>query len=796
MKQALDVHFVGAAETWTEGTKGCIERARYLTETMKQTEGEPYVIRRAKALANYLAKKTLFITDDEVIVGHLGKDIDSIPFYVEVFPYDILRPGPEGMGCLREDALTTEEWKELEEICQYWKGKTLEEVSVREIPEEIKDKVYPPESAKTVYAYWYRHSVDNVNEEWSKLFRTGWGGIRKEIVDRLAKLDLFHGPQDKFREIRDQKNELTAMLIGVDAMINYCGRYSALALDMAKKEKNPTRKKELEQIAKNCNIVEPAKSFYQCLQWMWLEHMVSRNFESMAGGIPGRWDQLLIAFYRNDLKAGILTREKAQDLLEEMWLKYERGMANLHPWSSRAGAHGTSMLFQSITLGGVDKYGRDACNELTYLIMDTCKSIQTTQPTLSFRYHPGTPDEALVKCWEVIKTGLGMPAMYNDAQAIPYLMSRWGASLEDARENIVMGCIAEQINEKNNGSHVRRNGVLNIAKCFELALNDGIDPLDGKELGPRTGDPKKFHTYEDLFEAFRKQVGYAMDLGICCSDIASIHHEEILTRPISSPTSSHAIEVGKDAGSKNEYDAPFFVIPAVVDAVDSLAATKKLVYEEKKVSMDKMLKALAANFEGYEDVLKLCLEVPKFGEDEDYVDLIARDVFHMINQEAWSKKDYRGSRHNCQFHGAGIFEPCGMMVKALPSGRKAHEPCADGGVSPVLGHGKDITKVLRSAAKIDHMEQERMLLNSRLSPSTTPKQFINLIRSWADMGLSHIQFNVFDTKTLRAAQATPEKYPDLVVRVAGYSAQFIALVPPTQEAIIRRAEQVVPSTMC
>lgn len=788
LKGELKEHQLKADWKYADFTKACMERSRYYTESFKKTEGEPMVLRRAKAFANYLEKKTIFILDKELIVGFAGKDPFSLPFYCEIQSPERVRN-----DVLQEHMLTPDEWKEMEGILDYWKGKTLEEQCVANFPDEVKKIVYPPEDWRQVSVGAYVSHWCSPSPDVQMILSTGLNGRLRRINERLAELDPLKVQGTELQETLRKRESLNAMTIATKAVIKFAERYSRLASEIAGKTTDAIRKAELEQIAKNCARVpaEPAETFWEALQAIWFIHMADHMFEAVATGISQRFDQLLLPYFRSDIKAGRLTKETAQELLEHLWIKYERAISVLHEGQRRSWTQGSSM-FQNITIGGVDETGNDASNELTYLILDTTKRVRTIQPTISLRYHDKTPDELLAKAWEVIKTGIGMPAFFNDEKCIAHCCSR-GISLKDARNYVINGCVSAQIPGTNTWTKEMGSNYFFPVKCLELALNNGVDMLDGRELGPKTGNPREFKTYEDLVEAFRKQMEYSLTAATFAHSVYRLKAAELLCRPFSSVLYKSAIERGEDVTNyEDNYLPVLYNVSGVVDAVDSMASIKKLIFEDRKLTWDKMLKALKADFEGYDDVHRLCMEAPKFGDDA-YVDDIARDVYHLVDSELARQKDLRGHEYRSMYHSVSTFMRAGRVTGALPCGRKARVYLADGGISPEHGCGKNITGVLRAASKVDHTTPVRLLLNQRLSPTTTAKQFVDLVRAWGDLGISHIQFNVFDEKKLRDAQVRPEKYPDLIVRVAGYSALFIDLGKDTQESIIKRCEQVLSS---
>jgi len=791
LKASLERKFIRGDGNLGIETTADIERARYWVESYKLTEGEPQPIRRAKALANFLAKKTIFLWPNELITGHPGRDIHSVPFFMEYYTGHVLRQ------CLGSKfALTDEEWKELAEYEEYFKGRTYEDLVVAQLPEDVKSHVHPPDfgTYKTVYSTLYRYSGNSPSADLQMLWRLGVNGIKKEIEASLEKYDPGKCEPALVQDYLYRTTELKAMLIATDGVIHFVDRYSKLASEAAAKEQDPVRKAELEQIARNCNIAEPCTTFMQAVQIAWFEHMLSRALEMQAAGSPHRMDYLLYPFYKHDIEAGLLTEEKAREIVEDFFLKYERVMGILTPANVRPNAAGSNMLFQHFTLGGVDPVsGKDATNDLTYLFLDVSQSLHTVQPALSIRVHQGTPDELLAKCWEVLKAGTGgNPSFFSDKPVIEHLLDR-GVSLYDARNNVVAGCVAVCVEGKNILTQLKVGGALNMPNLMSLALNNGINIMNGAQEGPETGDATTFTAYADVFEALKKQVVNVMYWGWRGGQISRNIDSKVNPLPWVSCLNEKSIKQGLDGRETADHVYPFFgCCSGVVDTADALAAIKKLVYDDKSVSMAQMVEACKANWVGYDDILKLCLDAPKFGNANPYVDSILNDLFEMIGGEAAKFKDFTGAKYDVQYHSVSTFVTFGMMDPAVPNGRHKGEPLYDGGISPKAGAGGDPITVLKSVSTVDASKTQRILHNMRLNPDTTNKQFVNLMRTWNDLGLSQIQFNVVQTETLRDAQVVPEKYEDLLVRVAGYSAVYVNLAPFVQNTIIARSELELP----
>jgi len=793
LRKSLERKFIRGDGNLGVTTTACIERARYWTESMRETEGQPQVLRRAKALANYLEKKTIFLYPNELLAGHLGKDINSVPFYMEFYTQPVLRE------CMASEfALTKEEWEELGELDKFWAGRTSEEQIISQMPEDIKEKIYPPTQGtwRNTYSTIYRYSGNSPGADLQMLWGLGVNGIQEKIKESLEKYDPGKCDASLTEDYVNRTNQLKAMLIASDAVKMFVERYAQMARDEAAKTDDPGLKEDLENMAAACNIAEPSKTFQQALQVAWFEHMLSRSLEMQAAGSPHRMDYLLYPFYKSDIEAGILTEEKARELLENFFLKYERVMGILTPANVTPSAVGSNMLFQHFTLGGVDPLsGRDSTNDLTYMFLDTSKVLGTVQPALSIRCHAGTPDELLAKGFDCLKSGSGgNPSFFGDKAVIEHLLDR-GVSMYDARNNCVAGCVAVCIEGKNILTQLKVAGSINVPWLLSVTLNDGLDIMSGEQVGPQTGKATELNSYEDVVEAFRQQLIERFTWGYRGSMIARRIDAQVNRLPWVSCLNEASIEQGKDGREIADHSYPFFgCVSGIVDVADALMVIRKLCFEDKKVSLETLVEACQANWEGFEDLRQMCLDAPKFGDDMEVAEIL-NDLYELFHDEAAKFKDYNGAKFDVQYHSVSTFLSYAAWTPALMNGRRKQEPLYDGGISPMAGHGGDPTTVLNSVAKIDASKTQRILHNMRLNPNTTPQQFIALMRTWIDLGLSQVQFNIFDVDTLRAAQKEPESYEDLLVRVAGFSAVFVNLAPFVQETVIARTEQDL-ATMC
>jgi formate C-acetyltransferase len=577
-----------------------------------------------------------------------------------------------------------------------------------------------------------------------------------------------------------------------EGAISFARRFSALATEMARKETNEIRKKELLEIAAICQRVpaQPATSFREALQCFWFEQlMLQLELENWALSTE-RFDNLLYPYYKRDIEKGVLTREQAQELIECLWIKF---FEILRAYDTLNATYFSGFsIGQILTIGGVDENGRDDTNELTYLCIEAEDNMRLTQPNLAVRLNKNTPDEFLFRVCEYIAVGTGKPSLFNDEAHIPALL-RDGVDIKDARNYGLVGCVeptpAGSCFGWTNGA------MFNLAKCLELALNDGTCRLSGKKVGPETGDPRAFASFDELLGAYDRQVAHFVKHMVIVDNAIDMTHQRIMPAPLMSATVDDCIEKGKDViqgGARYNYVGPQGV--GLADVADSLAALKWNVFEQKKLSLAEVIDALDANFTGAESVRKTLGEAPCYGNDNDYVDQIAVVVGKSYCREVSRYRNARGGKYRPGLYPVSANVPMGLDVAALPSGRRAKEPLADG-VSPVAGADhRGPTSVIKSVSKLDHLVASNgTLLNQKFSPAVLSGRdnlikFASLIKTYFELGGMHIQFNVVSAQTLREAQKEPEKFKNLLVRVAGYSAFFVDLDTSLQENIIARTE--------
>ena len=758
-----------------------VERNRLLTESYKMTDGEPYTIRRAKAMEHILLNKTVYILDNEQIVGASGSTPNEL-----YYPMEVNWESPwRAMHEVDAQSLLSDEKDEADTkaVVEYWKGKTLSDIRKKAFKGEL-EKYWKYEGT-FLWSQWDEGGVPN----YEKLFRIGINGIKKQAEAKLEEVigTLPDGYLDK-------KSFLEAVIMCLEAIVAFAHRYAEKARQLAAKEKDETRKNQLERIATTCDWV-PANSprtFQEALQSFWFIHMITKEIEFSSLVCGARLDVLFGPYYEKDLAEGRITREEATELLALLALKFEESGKWFSPLLTSI--YGGVQRLEAITLGGVDVEGKDVTNEVTYMMLDVAESMQTTQPSIALRVHRDTPEKLLSGATDVIRTGVGYPSLFNDEVLIP-LCLKWGAPLEDARNYSISGCVYLDIPGKN---MVRRAlGYFVLPKCLWWALHQGLDPKTGEQYGARTPDPSTFTCAKDVLNAYLEQVRFFFDKHVKLENKCQEIYEEYAPRPLLSAFIDGCIEQAEDL-RKWSYASMLTSWPVIVgptNVADSLAAIQKFVFDEKKITMKQLIGILDKNWEGHEDLRQeVITRAPKFGNDDDYVDLLAREVHHRTETVMEEFRDYWGNR--LRGDGSGVSATYGLAneTPATPDGRKGGEPFSDATLSPMIGRDtKGPTAVLASCAKIDTLQTYNHLLNQKFLPQYLEGEnkdvFISYLRSWCDLRIPHIQFNIVDRATLLNAQKDPESYSNLVIRVAGYSAYFVDLSKGLQDSIISRTEQ-------
>ena len=769
----------------------CAERGLLVTEAHKKYSADPPVVRRAKALAQVLDHMTIRIEEGELIVGNQASAPRAAPLFPE-YETDFLVKEVDEFAHRRADVYTVSpEVKRaiLEEIGPYWHGNTLYDHAQAMRPAEVAQaEKIGAISGRGNISSGDGHIIMNI----AKVLRQGLAGVLDEVRAASAAVSPHHAVDFKKRIFYQ------AAEISLDAAIRFARRYAVEAARQAGATKDAIRKAELERIAEVCDRVPalPPRNFQEAVQSAWFVHLVSQIESNGHSFSLGRFDQYTYPFYQADLAAGRIAQEQAQELLELLWLKLF-SIIKIRPWHHTRYGIGYP-TYQNVTIGGQTPTGQDATNDISYMVLETIRETRLTQPNVSARIHMGTPDRFLLECARTIRLGIGMPAIKNDEIIVPALLDK-GVRSEDAHDYAIVGCIEAAVPGK---WGYRNTGMsfLNLLKVLELTLNDGKDPATGTQLLPGHGDLTAFDSMESLYAAYREQLRYYTRISIQADTVADLCLEEMAPDAFCSALVDDCIGRGKTIKEGGAlYDIVSGLQSGATNVADAFMALKTRVFDEKVLTAAQVKEALVADFQnpGGELVRQRLLHAPKYGNDIAEVDGIAARVLNDYLDEA---NHYHNTRHGCGPIGGGYAGstsnisanvPLGASVGATPDGRRAGEPIAEG-VSPV--HGCDTggpTKVLRSLSRLPTIKSIAQLLNLRLSPGSLESEeglnrLVALLKGFRNLKLWHVQFNTVSTEALLDAQKHPEKYRDLVVRVAGYSALFVTLDRATQDDIIRR----------
>jgi len=754
----------------------------YIGEAASLSVSTP--VKRALSLKYLLEHKQIFIDEGELIVGERGPGPKATPTYPEICCHslndlEVLNSRKKTPFLVDEQTRRTYEKK----IIPFWQSKSIREMIFSRMSKEWKTAYEAGVFTEFLEQRSPGHTVLD-----DKIYHKGMIDFKKDVQKSLRDLDFLEDP-----EALKKQEELKAMEIAADASIRFAERYAEKAQNMAKKEKDPTRRNELEKIADVCSHV-PAnapRDFWEALQYYWLIHLiVISEVNPWDSFNPGRLDQHLYPFYKEGLKKGTLTKEKTKELLELFWIKF-----NNQPAPPKVGVtaeeSGTYNDFALINAGGVKPDGSDGVNELSYLILDVVEEMRLIQPSSMVQISKKTPDSFLKKAVQVIRQGFGQPSVFNTDAIIQELL-RQGKSIQDARNGGTSGCV--EVGAFGKESYIL-TGYFNLPKILEITLNNGCDLRTKKKVGLETGDPAKFRSFDELMDAFKIQVNYFVDMKIWANNIIERLYAEYLPTPFLSMLISDCIQKGKDYSDGGaRYNTNYVQGVGLGTITDSLAAIKHQVFDEKTIKMKDLNKVLQANFDGYENLRQVMLnKTPKYGNDDDYADDIMRAVFEIYYSAVDGRPNTKGGCHRINLLPTTVHVYFGKVLGATPDGRKAGEAVSEG-VSPVQGADrKGPTAVIKSVAKIDHVRTGGTLLNQKFAPELLQDdegmdKLGHLIRSYFKLDGHHIQFNVINADTLRDAQKHPEKYADLLVRVAGYSDYFVDLSTELQNEIIKRTE--------
>ena len=763
-----------------------IERAKLMTKFYKSDAADKVSIPVARALAfKYLLEnKEICINEDELIVGERGPAPKATPTYPEICCHsmqdlDILDSREKISFKVSEETRKLTE----EEIIPFWKGRSIRDRLFSEVDYRWIDAYEAGVFTEFLEQRAPGHTVAD-----GKIFVNGFSDYMTYIQQSFESIDYDTDPDSL-----DKRDELRAMEIASAAIMMYAERHVEKAKELAQKEKDPKRKKELKLIAETCTHV-PAnapRTFREALQHYWFIHLgVIIELNTWDSFNPGRLDQHLYPFYKKEIDEGTLTKEEAKELLQSFWVKF-----NNQPAPPKVGVtaaeSSTYTDFCLINLGGLKEDGTNAVNDLSYLILDVIEEMRILQPSSMVQISNKTPEEFLKRALKIIKTGFGQPSIFNTDMIIKEML-RVGKSIEDARNGGTSGCVETGAFGKE--AYIL-TGYFNLVKILEVTLNNGFDPRTKKQIGLKIGNAEEFKTYKELFEAFEKQVKHFIDIKIKGNNVIEQLWATQLPSPFLSIIIDDCIEKAKDYNAGGaRYNTNYIQGVGLGSITDSLSSIKYNVFDEKQLTMKELLDTLSTNFEGKEELRQgfIC-DTPKYGNDEDYPDALTKDVFELYFNAIDGRPTSKGGHYRVIFLPTTVHVYFGSVVGAMPDGRRATEPLSEG-ISPVQGSDtKGPTAVLKSASKIDHERTGGTLLNQKFTPSffATDEGIDNiahLVRGYFKLGGHHIQFNVVSAETLREAQKDPMKYRDLIVRVAGYSDYFINLGPKLQDEIIRRTE--------
>lgn len=763
-----------------------MERAELVTQAYEKYEGTVSVPElRALTLKYYFEHKKLCINFGELIVGEKGDAPNASPTFPELCCHTV-----DDMRVMNDRELinfkVSEEDIKLqrERIIPFWEKRSIR----RRIMENMSDEWKTAYEAGIFTEFMEQRGPGHtVGSE--TIFKYGFSEHKRRIDDAVEKLDLLGDT-----EALSKKAELKAMSIACDAIMLLGRRYAELARRMASETADAAWKSDLLLIASNCDRVPAYKpqTFHQALQMYWFVHLgVTSELNPWDAFSPGRLDQHVNPFYIRDVEEGILDRERALELMECFWVKF-----NNQPAPPKVGItlkeSGTYTDFANINTGGITPDGKDGVNDVSYIILDCMDDMKLLQPSSNVQISRKTPQKFLKRACEISRKGWGQPAFYNTEAIVQELLNK-GKSIEDARRGGTSGCV--ETGAFGNEAYIL-TGYFNLPKILELTLFNGYDNVLGRQVGLKLGYAADFKTYDELFEAYKKQIDYFVDIKVKGSNVIEMIYAQYMPVPFLSVITNDCIKKGKDYNAGGaRYNTNYIQGVGIGTIADCLAAVKYNVYDNKTFTMAELINALESNFEGHERTLNLVKnKTPKYGNDDDYADDIMRSVFDFYQAAVTGRPNMKGGSYAIDMLPTTCHVYFGEVMMASPNGRLAHKPVSEG-ISPEKGadtHGP--TSVIKSAAKMDHLRTGGTLLNQKFTPSvlagdTGLEQFANLIRSYFNMEGHHIQFNVVDRKTLLDAQQNPDEYKDLIVRVAGYSDHFRNLSKALQDEIIERTEQ-------
>ncbi|WP_410506392.1 trans-4-hydroxy-L-proline dehydratase [Haloimpatiens sp. FM7315] len=763
-----------------------MERAKLVSEAYSEYLGKvPVPILRALTFKNIMEKKTLCINEGELLVGERGEKPAATPTYPELCCHSI-----EDFEIMdKRDKISFKVSEDAKKIQKDVIIPFFEERSMRHRIFERMTKEWKQCYEAGIFTEFMEQRAPGHTVADNKMYHKGFKDFKKEIEESIENLDFIND-----EKALDKKNQLEAMKICCDALITYGKRYSKLAFTMAEKEQDENRKKELLKISEICNWVpeNAPRNFYEALQMYWFVHIgVISELNTWDSFNPGRLDQHLYPFYKKEVEEGSIDAEKAKELLECFWVKF-----NNQPAPPKVGItlaeSGTYTDFANINSGGLTKDGRDGVNDVTYLVLDVIDDMRLLQPSSNIQLSKKNPDKFINRACEIIREGWGQPSIFNADEVVSEML-RAGKSIEDARCGGTSGCVETGAFGKE--AYIL-TGYINLPKILEITLLNGKDSLTGEQIGIETGDSKNFKSYEELFEAFKKQLHHFIDIKVIGNNVIEKLYMDYMPAPFLSIIVSDCIKNGRDYnGGGARYNTNYIQGVGIGTISDSFSAIKYQVFDKKNISMEELLKALKENFKDEEVIHNLVSNrTPKYGNDDDYADDIMQSIFEAYYEEVTGRKNMKGGHYRIDMLPTTCHVYFGSVMGASPDGRKAKEPLSEG-ISPSKGADRlGPTAVVKSAAKMDHMKTGGTLLNQKFTPKVLEgedgiKNLSSLVRGYFKLDGHHIQFNVVDKAILLDAQKNPDNYKDLIVRVAGYSDYFNNLNKDLQDEIIERTEQ-------
>lgn len=763
-----------------------IERARLMTEGYKKYEGSVEIpVLRALAFKHYMENRTLCINEGELIVGEKGDSPQSTPTYPELCCHTM-----EDLDIMdRRDIISfkvSDDVKKIheEEIIPFWKNRQIRAKIVNSMEKEWLDCY-----ENGVFTEFMEQRAPGHTVCGGEIYKKGFKDFKQEIIDEIEKLDFVND-----KDAYDKKAQLEAMSIACDAIMIYGKRYAEYARELAQKETDENKKKDLLLIASNCDVVPANKpqTFHQAVQMYWFVHVgVTTELNIWDAFSPGRFDQHLNPFYENDINENRIVRDNAKEILECLWVKF-----NNQPAPPKVGVtlkeSGTYTDFANINTGGITEDGKDGVNDVSYIILDVMDEMKLLQPSSNVQISKKTPSKFLKRACEISRKGWGQPAFYNTEAIIQELLEA-GKTIEDARCGGTSGCVETGCYGKE--AYIL-TGYLNLPKILEITLNNGLDPVSKKQLGIKTGDAREFKSYDELFNAFKSQLNHFVDIKVKGNNVIERIYSKHMPAPLMSVIVDDCIKNAKDYNAGGaRYNTKYIQGVGIGTITDSLTSIKYNVFDKKKFNMEELLNALSDNFEGHEAIYNMVVnKTPKYGNDDDYADELMQDVFNSFYNEVTGRISPMGAQYRINMLPTTCHVYFGEVMGASANGRLSQKPLSEG-ISPEKGGDTNgPTAVIKSCSKMDHLKTGGTLLNQRFAPAVVQGEdgldnMANLVRAYFNMDGHHIQFNVFDKNILLAAQKNPEEYKDLIVRVAGYSDHFNNLSRALQDEIIGRTEQ-------